>query len=202
MQYAFLISGNAIEATVQYWNIAAFSSCLSTCDQNCVNQGQNVNQCKAQCPLQCVNSQTQTVNLSQNVLNLSSNTIPAGYVLEIDLNNDVEGNITGASFSVTDNNGNTKSATVPLDANHQFPIVAFQVTFGGPGNGSNSQFSSGAGTITYGTSTGQLCVEGGLPDVCSKSSGSGAGTAETSNATYSAIGWPCCASQPTQSLST
>jgi hypothetical protein len=202
MQYVLQISGNAIEAQVQYWNIAAFNNCINNCNQNCVNQGGNVNQCQAQCPGQCVNPQTQTVNLSQHVLDLSSNTIPAGYVLEIDLNNDGVGNITGANFSVTDNNGNTKSATVPLDANHQFPIVAFQVNFVGPGNTSNSQFSSGAGTITYGTSSGQLCAEGGLPDVCSKSSGSSTPTAETSNATYSTIGWPCCASQLTQSLST
>jgi hypothetical protein len=101
--------------------------------------------------------------------------VPAARLAVPLASNDSAGNITGATFSVTDNNGNTNSKTITLDANHQFPIVAFEVNVVGPGNHSNSQFSSGAGTITYEISNGQLCVEGGLPDVCSKSSGSGIG---------------------------
>jgi hypothetical protein len=107
------------------------------------------------------------------VLSLPNNTVPAGYALEIDLINDSAGNITGATFSVTDNTGKTTSVSSPtLDANQQFPIVAFQVNVVGPDNESDSQFYSGAGTITYEISNGQLCVEGGLPDTCSNSLGS------------------------------
>jgi hypothetical protein len=203
MQYVFLISGNAITAQVQYWNIAAFDNCVSQCNQNCVRQGGNVSQCQSNCPGNCVNSQTQPVNLSQNIISkMSSNTIRAGYVLEIDLT-DSNGNITKASFNVKDNNGQTVGTPAPLslDANHQFPIVAFQVNIVGPANLSNSTFSSGAGTIgtiAY-TSSGQLCVEGGLPDGCS---GSGTPTGETSNVAYATIAPPCCNSSLTQSIST
>jgi hypothetical protein len=116
MQYVFLISGNAIQYQVQYWDIATACAC-----------GHSVCDCTP--PL---------VNLQGTVLSLPSNTVPANYVLEIDLNNDVTGNITGALFSVTDNTGKTTSSLATLDANHQFPIVAFQTNFGGPGNGSNS----------------------------------------------------------------
>jgi hypothetical protein len=180
MQYVFLISGNAINYQVQYWDIAAACGCGHTvCD--------------------CTGP---VVNQNGTLLSLPSNTIPAGYVLEIALNNDSVGNITGATFIVKDNNGNTKSTSVALDAQHQFPIVAFQVNVGGPDNASSSQFSSGAGTITFATSAGQLCVEGGLPDLCSRSAGSGTKTAETSNAAYGPIETPCCASGFTQSLST
>jgi hypothetical protein len=180
MQYVFLISGNAINYQVQYWDIAAACACgHALCD--CTG------------PL---------VNQMGTLLSLPNNTIPAGYTLQIDLNNDTAGNITGATFSVTDNDGNTHRQTATLDANHQFPIVAFEVNVVGPDNGSDSQFSSGAGTITYGISNGQLCVEGGLPDLCSNSSGSDTPTGETSNAIYGPIGPPCCASELTQSLST
>jgi hypothetical protein len=182
MQYIFLVSGNAIQYQVQYWDMAAACACVSP-GSPCTCTG----------PL---------VNKSGTVLSLPNNTIPAGYTLQIDLNNDTAGNITGALFSVTDNNGNTKSQTATLDANHHFPIVAFQVNVVGPDNFSDSQFSSGAGTITYGTSTGQLCVEGGLPDTCSNSLGSNTPTGETSNAIYGPIQSPCCASELTQSLST
>jgi hypothetical protein len=143
----------------------------------------------------------QLLSLQKQVLSLSSNTIPAGYVLEIGLR-DEDGNISAAEFKVTDENGNTTIREIKISyTGYRFPIVAFQVNIGGPDNSSHSRFSSGSGTITY-VSNGQLCVEGGLPDLCSKSSGSNTPTAETSTASYGAIGPPCCASQLAQSLST
>jgi hypothetical protein len=138
------------------------------------------------------NSTTQSFNSFQHILPLDSNAIPAGYVFEIDLNNDATGNITGATFTVTDNNGKTTSGSTPLPANQQFPINGFQVNIVGPDNSTNSQFSSGAGTITYEISDGQLCP---AADQCGA-----AGPGESSNVTYEAIGPPCCASQRTQSF--
>lgn len=85
-----------------------------------------------------------------------------------------------------------------MDPSYQFPIVAFEVNVVGPDNSSNSAFSSGAGTITY-ESSGQLCVEGGLPKSCS---GNRTFTAETSNANYAIIGPPCCGSSLQQSVTT
>jgi hypothetical protein len=138
---------------------------------------------------------------SQNIVSgRDSNTIPAGYLFEIALN-ESNGNVTSATFTVTDERTRTPvgtPVTVPVPSAYQFPIVAFEVNVVGPDNLSNSAFSSGAGQITY-KSSGQLCVEGGLPESCS---GNGTITGETSNATYGTIGPPCCASQLTQSLST
>jgi hypothetical protein len=184
MQYVFLISGNAINYQVQYWDITAACGCVH--------------------PKGLCNCAGPVVNLNGTVFSLPSNTntIPKTYVLKIALDNDGVGNVTGATFSVTDNNGKLHSTRVALDAQHLFPIVAFQVNVGGPDNGSDSQFSPGGGTITYEISSGQLCVEGGLPDLCSKSAGSSVATAETSNAAYGPINPPCCALQLTQSFST
>jgi hypothetical protein len=181
MQYIFLINNNAINYQVQYWDTATACAC-----------GHAVCDCTG--PL---------VNESGTVLSLPSNTVPAGYHLDIELTSETNtGNITAATFIVSDGKGNTNSSTATLDAQHQFPIVAFQVNIGGPDNASSSQFSSGAGTIFYSVSSGQLCVEGGVPDLCSKSAGSNSFTAETSNATYGAIGSPCCASELAQSFTT
>jgi len=135
----------------------------------------------------------------QSIVSLNSNTVPAGYVLEIELNYDsISWNVTGATFKVTDNTGHTTSQALAVDASHQFPIVALQTNVVGPGNGSCSAFSSGSGTIFYSVSNGQLCIEGGLPEVCS---GSNTNTNEGSNTTYGMIEPPfCCGSGLEQSL--
>jgi Stigma-specific protein, Stig1 len=180
MQYVFIISGNTISGSVQYWNIALFNAPGSTCKatpSNCQTFAQN----------------------TSTIVNLPSNNVPAGYALRIQLGNDNAGNITQATFVVIDNNNNSHSQTVTLPAASQFPIVAFQTNIVGPFNGANTAFTGGAGTITYQVSTGQLCLEGGLADQCSTSAGNNTPTAETSNATYGAIA-SCCGSLLAQTL--
>jgi hypothetical protein len=130
---------------------------------------------------------------------LPSNTLPANWILGIQLNYDASGqNISGATFTATDTNifpqPDTYTASIPVPLNLQFPIVAFQVNVVGPANGANTVFSPpGAGFIIYEalTPSNELCIEGGLPDLCSNSAGSGTPTAETSNATYGSLG-TCC----------
>jgi hypothetical protein len=179
MQYVFIISGNTISGSVQYWNIALFNAPGSTCNatpSNCQTFAQN----------------------TSTIANLPSNNLPAGYALRITLS-DNGGKITQATFEVIDNNHNSQSQVVTLPAASQFPIVAFQTNIVGPSNGANTAFSGGAGTISYQVSTGQLCLEGGLADQCSNSAGSSTPTAETSNATYGAIA-SCCGSLLAQTL--
>jgi len=183
MQYIFWIHGAGgtptdyqIDTQVQYYNCNDSNLCAK-----------NANPCENVCG-------------GQNIVSgRNSNTIPAGYLFEIAVNNDSNGNITSATFTVTDSGTPVGSpVTVPVPSAYQFPIVAFQVNIVGPDNGSTATFTSGKGTITYESSS-QLCVEGGLPDGCS---GNGTPTGEKSTAKYGTIGPPCCGSQLSQSLST
>jgi hypothetical protein len=198
MQYVFWITGNAINYQVQYWDLATACGCCKPTPTN-----------PNPCPVGCTCPGGQTVNLGDTVVSgLPSNTIPAGYVLDIDLETDVSDNVTAAVFTVTDNTGKIiGSKTATLDPSHQFPIAAFEANVVGPDNSSNSQFPSGAGTIatiTYRQLPGpDLCVEGVRPDkLCNTPGSKIAGTAETSNVSYSTFGWDCCATWLIQSVST
>lgn len=180
MQYVFMISGNQIAWQVQYWRGGTeFYS-------NPPGNGS-------------------TPILSLPFSWFTPNRIPAGYLFEIDLTTDESSaNVTGGTFKVTDNNGHTTLSPFNVDASYWYPIVAFQVNIVGPGGCTCSEFSPGGGTITYEVPPGQqlrlqqLCVEGGLREVCSGSTNS---TCETSNATYGPIGPPCCSSSLSQSVS-
>ncbi len=168
LQYIFLISGNQIAWQVQYWQGGTqFYS-------NPAGSGS-----------------TTIVSLPS-----ANNTIPGGYIFEIALNN-VNGNVTGGRFQVTDNNGKTTSSPFGVNPTFYFPIRAFQVNIIGPDGCQCSEFSPGGGTLTYEVSSGQLCVEGGLPEVCS---GTTENTCETSNASYGPIGPNCCSSTLSQSV--
>jgi hypothetical protein len=197
MQYVFLILGNAIRYQVQYWDLAAACGCCTATPPS-------------SCPSGCNCGVGPVVNLQDTVLSLPSNTIPAGYVLEIELENNADGNVAGALFSVTDNAGKTTSKLATLDPSQQLPIVAFEANVVGPANSSNAQFAPNLGqiaTITYASGEdwpAALCAEGGLPDVACNSPGTtlAAGTAEQSNVSYDTVGPPCCNAQLTQSVTT
>ena len=104
-------------------------------------------------------SGSQIVNNQVKLAQLASHTLPAGYKLTISLNNDSNGNITGATYSATDNNGNSiGSHTTTLlslggvTSTDLAPIVAFQLDFVDYLNGGNTVLSSGSGTIFYAAS--------------------------------------------------
>jgi hypothetical protein len=86
--------------------------------------------------------------------------LPAGSVLDISLQNDASGNITGAQYSAFDNNGkqigahtftltelNTMSGC-EVGPDDLAPIVCFMVVLVGWGGGASTRLSSGAGSMT------------------------------------------------------
>ena len=114
---------------------------------------------------------------------LPSSTLPAGYTLTIALTFDQNDNVTGAKYTVT-GGGSTNSqqevlTTLGEAATDLSPIVAFELDIVGPGGGSATIFSSGAGTITY-TATNVLSALGAEPTCCEWNGG----TAESSNSVY------------------
>jgi hypothetical protein len=116
----------------------------------------------------------------------STNRLPAGWQIRISLQNDSQGNITGATYVVIDSQGNTKAnATKTLTsisgvtAADIAPITAFELNLVGPVNGESAVLSSGAGTIVYSASS-PLTVLNVEPS-CTES---GYITAETANSFY------------------
>jgi hypothetical protein len=129
------------------------------------------------------------INDSFNLTSLPSPKVPAGYQLTISLENDQNGNVTGATYVVIDDSGNTL-ANVPLNLlsiagvtpAELAPITAFELNLVGPANGESAALSSGAGSITY-TASNVLSVLNQEP-ACTES---GYITAETANSFYSTL---------------
>jgi hypothetical protein len=118
--------------------------------------------------------------------------IPAGYSIMIALLNDVEGRITGASWAVLNESGNSVGSVnyslstedgggvAPADLSQ---VASFQVTFGGALDEAHATFSSGAGVIILEADQ-PLTVDTSY----SPCIGYIGGTAETSNMGYGALG--------------
>ena len=122
---------------------------------------------------------------------VSSNRIPAGSVITINLSTDSSGNVTGVTFSITDPGGNVQSGSTQPWPNYAgqtepanyglFPIYGFQVDLvSAPGL--PVMFTSGAGTLTYSVSSGALSVQ--TVNTCG---GPQPGTAENSNIVYQTV---------------
>ncbi len=134
---------------------------------------------------------------------VSSNRVPAGSVITIELSTDSSGNVTGATFSITDPSGNVQSGSTQPWPNYAgqtepanyglFPIYGFQVDLvSAPGL--PVMFTSGAGTLTYSVSSGALSVQ--TVNACG---GPQQGTAENSNIVYQAVS-PASGSMVSQSF--
>ena len=130
------------------------------------------------------------INSFFNLQSMPGAKIPAGYQLKITLQNDAKGNITGAVYSIVDNNGNslanvTKTLTSlsGVTAADLAPIVAFELNLVGPVNSESSVLSSGAGSIIY-EALEPLTVLNAEPNQCTES---GYITAETANSVYGAL---------------
>jgi hypothetical protein len=114
-------------------------------------------------------------------------TLPAGYVLQISLQNDNDGNVVAATYDVIDNQGNVL-ANVTQDllslgnvtSADLAPITAFELDFVGPVNGESAVLSSGSGWFGY-NATSPLTVLNQEPSCVE----TGAVTAETTNSSYS-----------------
>jgi hypothetical protein len=107
------------------------------------------------------NGSTQLINHYVPLMNLPGAQLPTGYSLTIALQNDGSGNVTGVTYTVVDNQGNTAGNDTidllslnlvgdgPVTATDLAPIVAFQLDFVDWANGGKTTLSSGAGAITY-----------------------------------------------------
>ena len=130
---------------------------------------------------------TNIINDFFGLASLPAVTLPAGYVLQISLQNDNDGNVTGATYTVFDNQGNVLAnvtqdllALDGVTSADLAPITAFELDFVGPINGESAVLSSGAGWFAY-ESASPLTVLSQEPP-CVESS---AVTAETTNSSYS-----------------
>jgi hypothetical protein len=131
-----------------------------------------------------------------SMVSLPSPKIPAGYKLTISLQNDAQGNITGATYTVADDNGKTLASgkkvltsltgigAISANASDLAPIVAFELDLVGPVNGEGAVLSSGAGTFTY-TATTPLTALASEPPCAEFNRGKG--TAETANSEYGTL---------------
>jgi hypothetical protein len=133
------------------------------------------------------------------IVNLPSDTIAAGSALTIHLGNDSSGNVNSITYSVTDPTGHQSVLAMPLPlySNPSYsnngqpalvPIEAFQVNVVGPIDIENSEFSSGAGDLTYQVSSGSLTVQSS-PSQCPSvyESWEQGGTGESANTLYGYI---------------
>jgi len=120
-------------------------------------------------------SLAEIIRTDVNLANLPGTTLPAGYAITIALNNDASGNVTGATFTVTDNKGNSLGAVTtnivgqtlrttakPATSANLAPIRTFQLNIGGDYGGARATLTSGAGTITY-TASNPLSVVNTAP---------------------------------------
>jgi hypothetical protein len=191
MQYVIMMNGTGFAARIEYWD--GQCSLANPGSINCITFPPNT----------CIGPVCWTSNpASIPGINVSqANIVPAGYTLQIQLSiPGGDASVVGAQFTIFDNMGNSYPLFLPVDPNFFFPIVAFQADLVGYDNGNPTTFQSGAGNIIYETPN-QLCVEGGLPEMCAHSSGVGFTTAETSNITYGAMGSAgCCGSRIDQSF--
>jgi Stigma-specific protein, Stig1 len=187
MQYSFIVDGGGVSAWVEYW---FKTNCISFTNQNNVGSNccSNGNCCQSTCATQ--------IALSNPI---PANTIGGDYTLQISLSSNAStGNVTQATFVVTDWEGNRNPLIVPIPASAQVPIQAFQFVAVGMDNCAAATFSNqSAALIDYSVQSGQLCVQG------SSTSCSGNGfigiTEESSNATYGTMN-SCCGSELQQAL--
>jgi hypothetical protein len=112
-----------------------------------------------------------------------SNQVRAGSSMQIQLTSDSRGNVTNATFKVTDPSGHTSQGQYSFAAGAVFPIYGFQMDIVGPGSGSSCTFSSGAGNLTYSVSQGALAIQ----NASTRCGGPQLGTGETSNTIYSDV---------------
>jgi hypothetical protein len=110
----------------------------------------------------------------------SSNQVPAGSVMRIALQTNAGGNVTAATFSITDPGGSLSNYTFPFPSDCLCALYGFQVDLVGPPSGTHTcTFTSGLGVLTYWVSTGTLAQQS--TNTCG---GSQPGTGETSNVLY------------------
>jgi hypothetical protein len=111
---------------------------------------------------------------------VSSNQVLKHSLMSIALATDSSGNVTSATFSITDPAGKVSKRKYDFPPDAFFAIYGFQLDLVGPPSGTHAcVFTSGAGTLTYAVSPGTLAVQSS--NTCG---GPQVSTAEESNALY------------------
>jgi hypothetical protein len=161
-QYSFVVTSNSLSAVINNWPVDWY-----------VN-GQYVDLILEWIPLQ----------------SLGSNKLVAGYQLTVTLENDTQGNVTGATFKVVDNNGVTQANVSRTLLSFNFPgftaadlapINGFELDLVGPDSGQSAVLTSGQGVISYSATN-------GLTALNTEPAGDlGIGTAETANSFYTSL---------------
>ncbi|AXC12687.1 hypothetical protein ACPOL_3400 [Acidisarcina polymorpha] len=167
-QYLIIVANNQVTFEIQYWASA----------QSYRTAGPNNNPPEIRWPPRYTPNPANTSpwlpvfpnsSITGTVVgSTASNTVVAGSVITIKLPTDSNGNVTGATFSITDPGGKVQSASTQPWKNYAgqsepadyalFPIYGFQADLvSAPGL--PCTFSSGAGTLTYSISQGALAVQ-------------------------------------------
>ena len=106
------------------------------------------------------------------------------------LQNDTKGNVTGANFTVVDNNGVTKANVTKtllgfnapgFTASDLAPINGFELNLVGPDGGAAATLTSGQGVFHFGSTNKLTCLN------AEPSGDLGIGTAETANSAYTPL---------------
>jgi len=114
--------------------------------------------------------------------------VPFGYKLTFILGNDEAGNVTSVNFIVDDGEMEYPPVEIVLTSIPEVtsaelaPIVALELNLVGPGNLQTTRFRSGAGTITYSSST-TLTAQNAIP-LCAALGKNAPTTGESSNSVY------------------
>jgi hypothetical protein len=113
----------------------------------------------------------------------ASNQVKAGSVMKIALKTNADGNVTSATFSVTDPAGKVSSYTFTFASDCLCAIYGAEVDLVGPPSGTHAcTFTSGVGVLTYAVSSGTLAAQ--TTNTCG---GRQIGTGEKSNVVYGDI---------------
>lgn len=205
MQYSFAVDlsvlpvGGSLNAEVEYWTLQGSSECIIFSNQKVKDCCSNANCCSCSLWDELFGSCCST----QMAFLPSPYTIPAGYVLTINLSTDPNsGNVTQANFSMRDNNNvQVASYAVPIPQNAQAPVQSFQVVAVGNAGCSTANFNPGGGELVYSVAfDDQLCVQGANIK-CPGNNSFGGFTGESSNATYGLMSG-CCDQTLSQTLTT
>ena len=112
-----------------------------------------------------VDPSTELIRIDRDLADLPDGKIPAGYVLTIAVQTDAQQNVSGATFTLTDENSDVvgqQALTIvgqplsttgnPATSADLAPMTAFQLNIGGDYNGSVADLTAANGTITYASS--------------------------------------------------
>jgi Hemopexin len=112
-----------------------------------------------------VNPSTELIRIDRDLADLPGGKILAGYTLMIAVQTDAQQNVSGATFTLTDENNHVvgqQALTIlgkplsttgkPATSADLAPITAFQLNIGGDYGGSAAKLTAANGTITYGAS--------------------------------------------------